>query len=70
MNVHYDLYPKTNNKMNRVIITVVPSQEGEGYSLEHNQPLGFKGIIGRRWAWFKYKSEALASAEELMRCWN
>jgi hypothetical protein len=56
--------------MSRVVITVVPSKDRVGYSLSHNQPLGFKGIVGRSWAWFKYKSEALKSAEELMKCWN
>jgi hypothetical protein len=56
--------------MKTVIIKVVPSQNRKGYSLEHNQPVGFKGIIGKRWAWFKYKSEAEKSAEELMKNWN
>lgn len=57
--------------METVVIRVVPSGSGRGgYSLQHNQPAGFKGIIGSRWAWFKYKRDAERSAEELMRCWN
>ena len=56
--------------METVIIKVVTSRDRRGYALEHNQAEGFKGIIGRRWAWFKYKSEAEKSAEELMKCWN
>ena len=56
--------------METVIIKVVTSRDGQGYALEHNQSEGFKGIIGRRWAWFKYKADADKSAEELMACWN
>jgi hypothetical protein len=56
--------------METVIIKVVTSRDRKGYALEHNQAEGFKGIIGRRWAWFKYKADADKSAEELMVCWN
>jgi hypothetical protein len=56
--------------MERVIIRVVTSRDRRGYALEHNQREGFKGIIGRRWAWFKYRADAERSAEELMECWN
>jgi hypothetical protein len=56
--------------METVIIKVVTSKNRRGYELEHNQPVGFKGIIGRRWAWYKYRKDAEASAESLMTCWN
>jgi hypothetical protein len=56
--------------MERVIIRVVTSRDRRGYALEHNQSEGFKGIIGNRWAWFKYRADAERSAEELMKNWN
>ena len=56
--------------MNNIIITVVPSLDRRGYSLSHNQPEGFKGIIGTQWAWFKNRLDAVKSAEELMKTWN
>jgi hypothetical protein len=42
----------------------------QGYSLKHNQPNGFKGIIGRIWSWYKYKSDAIIAAQRLELCWN
>jgi hypothetical protein len=54
----------------KVIVKVIRSSYRAGYSLTHNQSNGFKGIIGNEWAWFKYKSDAEKSAEELMNCWN
>ncbi len=56
--------------MERVIIRVVTSRDRRGYALEHNQSEGFKGIIGNRWAWFKYRADVERSAEELMKNWN
>jgi hypothetical protein len=53
-----------------LIVKVVRSKYRRGWALEHNQPSGFKGIIGHQWAWFKEKAEAEKSAQELMKCWN
>lgn len=55
-----------------VIIEVVPSEgtKKRGYSLKHNQQHGWQGIITDTWAWFKYKSDAIDSKNELTKFYN
>ncbi len=53
-----------------VIIEVVPSKGKKGYSLKHNQQHGWKGIITDTWAWFKFKSDAIKSKDELTKLYN
>ncbi len=53
-----------------VIINVIPSKKKKGYSLEHNQLPGWKGIITNVWAWYKYKSDAMKAKDELVKFYN
>ena len=57
--------------MNNLEITVIKDNiKGYGYNLKHNQPKGFKGIIGNTWAWYRYKRDANDAVTELMKCWK
>lgn len=58
--------------MKKVIIKVVKSIgfPNYGYSLSHNQEVGFKGIEGTAWGWYKYKRDALEAAKKLQEEWN
>lgn len=61
----------TNIINSRVIITVQKDkQRGYGYELSHNQRIGFKGITGQTFAWYRLKKDATKQAEALMKCWN
>ncbi|NJO63168.1 MAG: hypothetical protein HC836_34605 [Richelia sp. RM2_1_2] len=53
-----------------VVIQVVPSSKKKGYSLKHNQQIGWKGIISDTWAWYKFKSDAISAKNELETFYN
>jgi hypothetical protein len=56
-----------------IIINVVRSPfKRSGYSLQHNQPVGFKGAIrsDKTFGWYKYKEDADKRAKELMKSYN
>lgn len=56
--------------MNITITVHKDTNKGYGYNLRHNQPAGFKGIIGNTWAWYKLKRDAVSRAAELLKCWE
>ncbi len=41
-----------------------------GYTIRHDQPLPFNGIVGHTFGWYKFKRDAIARANELTICWN
>lgn len=53
-----------------IVIFVVKHPYKTGYALKHNQLRGWKGITGDTWSWFKYKSDAVERATELMKSYN
>jgi len=60
--------------MEEVKITVVKSVgfPNYGYSLKHNQHVGFKGYINhdKTFAWYRYKRDAVKAAQVLQVCYN
>lgn len=56
--------------MKKVTCKVIKGTRGYGYSLMHNQPAGYKGIIGSVWAWYRYKRDAIEAAEAFERANN
>jgi hypothetical protein len=61
---------KDKHSMANVIITVIQSPYRKGYSLEHNQSNGWKGINGTIFGWYKNKSDAEVRAKELNELYN
>lgn len=55
----------------KVVVVVIKSESrSSGFSLSHNQSLGFKGVTGRNFGWYRYKKDAIERAKELTKCWN
>lgn len=54
----------------KVILTVGKCPEKKGYSIFHNQPPGWKGVISNWFGWFKYKSDATAHRDELQKFYD
>jgi hypothetical protein len=56
--------------MSKVILTVGKCPEKKGYSIFHNQPKGWQGVISNWFAWYKYKSDAVQRMNELQKCYD
>lgn len=53
-----------------IILTVHKCPEKRGYSIFHNQQIGWYGTTANWFGWYKYKSDAIKRACELMKCFN
>jgi hypothetical protein len=54
----------------KVILTVDKCPTKRGYSIFHNQPKGWKGVISNWFGWYKYKSDAIAAKDELQKYYD
>jgi hypothetical protein len=56
--------------MKEVVLTVIKCPKKRGYSIKHNQPIGWAGTTNYWFAWYKYKSDAIEAAMSLMNSYN
>lgn len=49
-----------------IVLTVIKHPFKRGYSIRHNQQSGWKGTTADLFGWYKYKSEAVKRAAELI----
>lgn len=57
--------------VNLVILTPVRDKSMTyGYTIEHNQPIGWAGTTGRTFAWYRFKRDAAQRCVQLMKSYN
>ena len=48
-------------------LTVKRHPNKQGYTLYHDQPIGWNGTTKKHFGWYKYKSDAVNRKQELTR---
>ena len=58
------------NTIQPVILRVIQCPDKKGYSIQHNQRIGWQGTTKKHFAWYKHREDAVRQANGLMTSLN